>query len=72
MNNESKIVKRKLAVLSEITSKNKLQSLNYALDVALAFESTRLRLIDLEKAIKTGVEYLKSLNFLIKKTKELL
>lgn len=69
---ESKIVKRKLAILSEITGKGKIQTLNYALDVALAFERTRLRLVDLEKAIITGVTYLKSLNYLIKKSKELL
>lgn len=45
---------------------------NYALDVALAFERTRIKLIDLEKAIKAGVEYLASLKYLIKKSKELL
>ena len=69
---ESKIVKRKLMMLSEITGKGKIQTLNYALDVALAFERTRIKLIDLEKAIKAGVEYLASLKYLIKKSKELL
>lgn len=72
MAHESKIVKRKLMMLSEITGKGKIQTLNFALDVALAFERTRIKLIDLEKAIKSGIEYLASLKYLIKKSKELL
>lgn len=72
MNYEPKIIKRKLDALSKMVGKDKLQTLNFALDVALAFERTRIRMSDLNKSIKTAVEYLASIKYLIKKTKELL
>ena len=72
MTPESKIIKRKLNVLSEMTGKNKLQTLNFALDVALAFKRTTLTMEKLERAIKSGLEHLNSIKYLIKKSKELL
>lgn len=36
MNNEANIIKRKLNVLTEMLGKGKLQSINYAIDVAIA------------------------------------
>lgn len=58
-------IRRKLAALSQITGKEKLQTINFALDVALAFEKTKLKMDVLHRAIEIAKGYLKSLEFLI-------
>lgn len=62
---EALAVKRKLDVLSQMIGKDKLQSINYALDVALAFEKTRLTMEALKRTIEVAKHYLGSLNYLI-------
>lgn len=65
MTPESKIIKRKLDVLTQMIGKDKLQSINYALDVALAFEKTRLTMDTIHRAIEVGKQSVSSLNYLI-------
>lgn len=65
-------IKFKMNTLAEITGKNNSEALNYALDVAIAFERTKFDLIKLKTAIQIAKEYLNSLKWLIKKTRKLL
>lgn len=69
---EAQIIKRKLAVLSEMIGKGKLQTLNYALDVAIAssrsgisFNETVMHQRENETIIRQSVitQYLKMLVF---------
>lgn len=53
--------------LAEITGKSNIESLNYALDVTLAFERTKFDLHKIDNAIKVAKGYLKSLMYLIEK-----
>lgn len=53
--------------LAEMINKSNIESINYALDLAISFEKKKFELHKLDNAIKVAKGYLKSIMYLIEK-----